>query len=168
MKRQRQNHKNSKMKHQKKPIGAPKKTPSRRAFFQLVRNGAIAATVVGGGVWFVVDDVMATLDEQDLSKLGNGIPTIVQIHDPQCPQCIALQRETRKALGKFEKGHLQYLVANIRSAEGRALATTHNVPHVTLILFDSLGKRRQILTGPNQSGYLKEVFQRHLDKFGRS
>ncbi len=168
MKRQKQNNKHSKTKKQNrsKPASTSKNLLSRRNFFQNIRNGAIATVIVGGGVWFVVDDVMATLDEQDLTKIGNGIPTIVQIHDPQCSQCIALQRETRKALENFDNGKLQYLVANIKSAEGRTLAAIHHVRHVTLLLFDAKGKRRQILTGPNQSDYLTGVFRQHMEKFG--
>lgn len=168
MKRQRQNNKHSKSPNQTKPIVALKKALTRRTFIQNVRDGIITAAFFGGGAWLVFDDVMATLDEQDLSKLGNGIPTIVQIHDPQCPMCTALQRETRKALDNFDTGQLQYLVANIKSVEGRALATTHGVEHVTLLLFDAMGTRRQILTGPNQSSYLTEVFQQHLEKYRRN
>ncbi|MBL4740772.1 MAG: hypothetical protein JKY12_07245 [Sneathiella sp.] len=168
MKRQRQNDPHSKKKKQNQPkrMPASKKALSRRDFFNNLRNGAIATVIVGGGAWFVVDEVMATLDEQDLTKIGNGIPTIVQIHDPQCSQCIALQRETRRALENFGNDKLQYLVANIKSAEGRALAAAHGVQHVTLLLFDAKGKKRQVLAGPNQSGYLTDVFRQHLEKFG--
>ncbi|MEH6496420.1 MAG: hypothetical protein V7740_11810 [Pseudomonas marincola] len=163
MKRQNQN----KKQNQTKSAPRQKKATTRRAFFRNIGNGAIGAAIVGGGVWFVVDEVMATLDEQDLSKIGNGIPTIVQIHDPQCSLCIALQRETRKALKKFDEGKLQYLVANIKGVEGRALAASHGVRHVTLVLFDGNGKRQQILAGSNQSSFLTDVFQRHLDKYGK-
>jgi len=145
-----------------------KKALTRRNFLSNVRNGAIATTIVVGGAWFIVEDVMATLDEHDLTRLGNGIPTIVQIHDPQCPKCVALQRETRKALENFDSNKLQYLVANIRSSEGKALANTHDVAHVTLLLFDAKGKRRQILAGQNQRDYLTEVFRQHLAKYGKS
>ena len=36
--------------------------------------------------------VEATIREGDLSQIGNGTPTVVQIHDPQCPRCVALVR----------------------------------------------------------------------------
>jgi len=165
-----QKHKLSKKKNQTgtHSNAASKKAPTRRDFLSNVRNGAIAAAVVVGGAWFIVDDVMATLDEHDLTRLGNGIPTIIQIHDPQCPKCIALQRETRKALENFDEGKLQYLVANIRSSEGRALAATHEVAHVTLLLFDAKGRRQQILAGQNRSDYLTEVFMQHLAKYSNN
>lgn len=128
----------------------------------------LVAAVMGGGGWYLVQDVSATHREHDLSRIGNGTPAVVQIHDPQCPTCRALQRETRAALSDFEDGELQYLVANIRSAEGRQLAAAHNVGHVTLLLFDADGERRQVLVGSNTSEYLKAVFRRHIAQQGSS
>ena len=118
------------------------------------------ATLLGGGGWLVVRDVQATIAEHDLSRIGNGIPTIVQIHDPQCSQCIQLQKNTRSALEGFPDNDLQFLVANIKDARGRRLATEHSVGHVTLILFDADGKRRDILRGPNTIQSLEERFRR--------
>jgi thiol-disulfide isomerase/thioredoxin len=144
----------------------PHNQPSRREFINKIRNAGIATVVVGGGGWLVVDDVRATMLEHDLSRIGNGIPSIVQIHDPQCPTCMALQREVRDAMCEFEGQQLQYLVANIRQEEGRKLATTNGVAHVTLLLFDKNGRRRDVLVGPNQSDYLKDIFRLHVKKYG--
>lgn len=141
---------------------------SRREFFTKVQYGALAAVVVGSGGWFIAEEAEAMAQEGDLSRIGNGIPTIVQIHDPQCPKCVALQRETRDALGNFEDGQFQYLVANIKTSAGQALATAHGVGHVTLLVFNGAGQRQEILTGPNQSSNLTSVFQRHLDRFNKS
>ena len=65
------------------------------------------AILAGGGGWYLVSEVRATIAEQDLSRIGNGIPAVVQIHDPQCPRCLALQRETRKAMSGFADDELQ-------------------------------------------------------------
>jgi len=143
-------------------------TPGRRDFLRKVRNGAVATVVVGTGGWFLIGKVRATMREQDLTQIGNGNPTVVQIHDPQCPQCAALQRETRDALCEVGSGDLQYVVANIRSPEGRQLAAAHGVGHVTLLLFDGEGKRRSILAGPNTSDYLADIFRSHLKRYGKS
>lgn len=142
--------------------------PARRAFLRKVRNGAVATLVVGTGGWFLIGKVRATMREQDLTQIGNGKPTVVQIHDPQCSQCVALQREARDALCEIGNGDLQYVVANIRSPEGRQLAAAHGVGHVTLLLFDGEGKRRGILAGPNDSLYLNAAFRRHLKRYGKS
>ncbi|MEP3246940.1 MAG: hypothetical protein ABJN40_00930 [Sneathiella sp.] len=156
-----------KKKHASDTKNKSKKPKGQRDILGMIRTGAIVTLVAVGLGWFVIDQVTSTLDEQDLTKIGNGIPTIVQIHDPQCSQCMALQREARKALQNFNRGDLQYLVANIRNTEGRVFANKHQVSHVTLLLFDKKGRRQSVLNGPNQSSYLQEVFQQHLDKFGR-
>ncbi len=140
----------------------PKGGVNRRGFLSKFRNGALLFAAVGAVGWYVVSEVRAGIDEADLTKIGNGIPTIVQIHDPQCPVCQALQKEARTALEAFEDNELQYLVANIRQDKGRDLAAKHGVQHVTLVLFDGKGERKEILAGPNTAGYLEEAFRRHL------
>ncbi|MGI9388293.1 MAG: hypothetical protein ACR2OX_12765 [Methyloligellaceae bacterium] len=170
MKRQKHKGRNLKKKNRNKPTGVEisEETPTRRAFLGKIRNGAIATLVVGSGSWLLVDKVRATMREKDFSQIGNGIPTVVQIHDPQCPKCVALQRETRDALCEFDDTQLQFVVANIRTAEGRQLATTHRVSNVTLLLFDAAGRRQSVLSGPNKSEYLTGAFRRHVARFGNS
>ena len=92
----------------------------------------------------------------------------MQIHDPECPMCRALQRETLKALEDFDDAELQYVIADIRTPEGARLADANGVQHVTLVLFDGDGRRRDILAGNNTSAVLKRQFQRHLDSLGES
>ena len=140
----------------------------RRDFLGRLRNGALVVAGAGGIGWYIASEVRAGIQEADLTKIGNGIPTIVQIHDPQCPVCQALQKKARAALEKFEEGELQYLVANIRQDKGRRLANQHNVQHVTLLLFDGKGERREILAGPNSSANLERAFRRHLEREQRS
>ena len=147
-------------------VEKPKPKASRRDFLRKSASGALAVAAVGGVGWYLVEDVMATIREGDLSQIGNGIPAVVQIHDPQCPSCRALQREVRKALEDFADEDLQYLVANIRDEDGRKLASAHGVGHVTLLLFDGKGKRRDILSGPNTSAFLELPFRRHVARTG--
>lgn len=140
---------------------------TRRGLLARGRTLALAAVAVGGGGWFAVREVQATLREHDLARIGNGTPAVVQIHDPQCSLCVALQSEARDAVCEFGETELQFLVANIRTAEGRQLARQHGVAHVTLLLFDADGKRRRIMTGPQNSAELKQAFRRHLTHYGR-
>lgn len=134
----------------------------RRAFFGKVRNLALYGAIGGGVAWYFVKEVDAAICEGDLSRIGNGVPTVVQVHDPQCPRCVALQKEAREAVSSFEDGELQFLVANIRTEEGRRLANKHRVGHVTLLLLDGAGKRRRTIVGPNTSDYLERQFQSHV------
>ena len=120
-------------------------------------------TAVGGIVgWYLISEVDAAFCEGDLTRIGNGKPTVVQIHDPQCPQCVALQKEARKAAPEFEDDELQFAVANIRSEKGRRLANEHRVGHVKLLLLDGNGKRRRTIVGSNASAYLERKFRSHV------
>ena len=137
-------------------------TYDRRNVLKHLRNGAFAAMVLGGGGYFATSKVRASIAEQDLSKIGNGTPAVVQIHDPQCPVCIALQKEARHALRNFEDGELEYLVANIKNKKGSELANKYFVPHVTLLLFDGGGTLVKILNGSNNSDFLRNEFAAHI------
>ena len=71
---------------------------SRRSLLKRFRTGGIVAVVAAGGGWALMREVQATVREHDLSRIGNGKPAVVQIHDPECPRCVALQREARDAV----------------------------------------------------------------------
>lgn len=136
----------------------------RRGFLTQLRNWGVVGLVVGAVGWYMIDEVTATIAEHDLSRIGNGVPSIVQVHDPQCAHCRALQRETRKALREFDDSALQYLVANIRTDMGRDFAAAHTVGHVTLVLLDGQGKRRSIVRVRHQADMLGTLFRAHLDE----
>ena len=163
-------------KHAKKPVKkqqsgspaaakAPNNTMSRRNFISTLSNGALIVAASGGVGWYFIDEVCATTREIDLSRIGNGIPAVVQIHDPECPLCRALQKEAREAMSGFDENQLQYIVANVRQTKGRQLANKHGVNHVTLLLFDAKGNRKRILAGSNKSDYLKNAFANHVARY---
>ncbi|WP_298843506.1 thioredoxin family protein [uncultured Roseobacter sp.] len=135
--------------------------PTRRDVLRLVRNGAGAALVVGGGGYFALGSFRAYAAEHDLSRIGQGKPVVVQVHDPQCPTCTALQKQARRALKNFGECDLVYLVADIKTDEGQRFAVEHNVPHVTLLFFDGDGQRVQTLSGMHSSDQLLPVFRSH-------
>lgn len=144
----------------------PRNMFSRRDAMRTAALAVVGTAAAGGLGWYLVEEVQATIREDDFTQIGNGIPTIVQIHDPQCNHCAALQRETREALSAFDDDELQYVVANTRTAKGSNLARAHGVSHVTLLLFDGEGNRQGTLVGRNSSEYLEEVFRRHIGKRG--
>jgi len=141
---------------------APVQTPDRRAFMTKVAYGIGGIAIAGGIGVFSVNTVRASMAELDLSKVGNGTPSIVQIHDPACQLCTKLQKETRQALGAFDEEKLNYLVANITTADGATFAATYGVPHVTLLLFDGDGEVVQVLNGVRESDELEETFTTHF------
>ena len=142
------------------------KSESRRRFLRLARNGAIALPVLVGATVFSVKSVQATMCEADLTKIGQGKPSVVQIHDPNCSLCQTLQRQTRKALKSFDDGDVTFLVADINTLEGGALAARYGVPHVTLLLFDPAGEMVQVVRGPSDTDRLRTIIGAHLEAHG--
>ena len=131
---------------------------SRRNMLKRIRNGTLGIAALGATGWYVSSEVMADIREADLGRIGNGTPTVVQIHDPGCPTCRRLQRQARAALANFDDTELQYVVANIRQQKGKQLASKHGVQHVTLLLFDADGKRREIIRGVHSAATLQARF----------
>lgn len=139
--------------------------PTGRTVLGSLRRWGLFALTLAAGAWYLVANVTATIAEHDLSRIGNGVPAVVQIHDPRCSSCVALQREAREAMEEFDNGELQYLVADINNPDGRNLATAHGVGNVTLLLFDGEGKRKRTLAGPNTSDILVHHFRSHRDRY---
>jgi hypothetical protein len=141
---------------------------SRRSLLRLARNGAIGMAVLGGGGWLAVRRVQSHYALRDLSVIGNGTATVVQIHHPTCPICTRLQKEMLEAAKAFDEASLQVRVAGIDTSEGRTLAAQHGVSHATLLLFDGQGRVRQVLAGPNDSATLENAFRAHLMRTRRT
>lgn len=140
--------------------------PTRRDTLKLARNGAIGIAVLGVAGYFGVNSVGASLAEADLTRVGNGLPSIVQIHDPTCPLCQTMQKQARRALKSHDADNHQYLVANIKTNEGASFAAQFGVPHVSLLLFDAKGEMVEVVRGPIESDALKRAIDAHLAKHG--
>ncbi|WP_299045731.1 hypothetical protein [uncultured Tateyamaria sp.] len=140
---------------------APETTRTALSRRSVLGGGAAAsAAVLGAGVWGI-SSFRTYAAEHDLTRVGNGDPAIVQIHDPQCPTCTALQKQTRRALRDFDDCGMTYLVADINTPEGAAFARRYNAPHVTLLLFDGAGELQRKVQGLQQAATLAEVFAAH-------
>jgi hypothetical protein len=137
--------------------------PSRRKWLDYARNGAITLAVLGSGGGYLDYSANAKMHEQDLTRIGQGTPTIVQIHDPNCSVCARLQRNTKSALGAFSEGEIEYVVANIKSSKGKAFAERNAVPHITLMLYDGRGELKHILRGPQEVSTLEVEFKKLLE-----
>lgn len=135
-------------------------TIDRRSFVNKVVWGAAGVAVLGGAAFYGTKSIAGKVAEQDLSRMGKGVPSVVQIHDPQCPNCTALQRQTRRALSDFGEDEIIYLVADIKTQQGQIFAGRFGVPHVTLLLFDANGSLVQTLQGVRQADELRATFER--------
>jgi len=162
------------MKRSKRPAkpqtrkkAAPALAPAvtRRQMLGKVGKTALGVAVVGGGIGLLLTrTVQAELHEHDLSRIGQGVPMVVQVHDPMCPSCVALQRQVRAAMGAFDEADLQYAIASLDKPEGRSLALDNGVGKITLLLFDAGGTRREVLHGVIDSDRLERAFRQHVDR----
>ncbi|MFK7762187.1 MAG: thioredoxin family protein [Roseobacter sp.] len=154
----------SKTKKTRKKSKAPQATapaPTRRDALKMFRNGGLAIAAAGGAGYWAFGSFRAYAAEHDLSRVGQGSPSIVQIHDPQCPTCTALQKQTRAALDDFDDCGLVYLVADIKTDEGARFAARYGVPHVTLLFFDGQGELINTSHGMRRSAELVPLLAAH-------
>jgi len=136
--------------------------PDRRRALRMMRNIAIALPIVGIGGFYSTRAVQASICELDLTKIGQGLPSVVQVHDPACGFCRTLQRQTRRALRVYDGETFHYLVANINTEEGNTLAREYGVPHVTLLFFDAVGNLEHTLQGPVADEVVEARIAAHL------
>ena len=99
--------------------------------------------------------------EHDLSVIGTGLPTVVQIHDPGCRLCRQLRNNTDDAMRGLDE-QLIYRIADITTTDGRRLQRKYDVEHVTLLLFDGAGELRNVLTGVRDEDSLRRSFEHHI------
>ncbi len=148
---------------QNNPVSQKPAKLSRREFLSKAGTIAGGVVLVGGIGFWGARTVQASVAERDLTEVGQGIPTIVQVHDPQCEICIALQREVRVAFEDFDQDALAYRVADIKTDTGLAFAGQYGAVHSTLLFFDERGNLSQRLVGPNNSATLARAFAAHRD-----
>ncbi|MBT0957848.1 thioredoxin family protein [Alphaproteobacteria bacterium KMM 3653] len=129
------------------------------AYLPYILGGVVLAA--GLGFWGV-QSVQAHFAEQDTSIVGQGTPTIVQVHDVTCSSCVNLQRETRAALAALDEGEIHYRVANLTTEEGLAFASKYGASYTTLLLFDGDGTLSRRITGETPRSRLREVFLAHV------
>ena len=136
--------------------------PDRRSFLRTVGLGTGGLVVIGAGGWWASSSIQAHAREQDLTRIGRGVPSIVQVHDPQCPDCTVLQRETRQALKCFDESELVYVVASLTTDAGRVFAGRFGAGRVTLLLFDGSGRMTEVAQGVHDHDELKTMFTNHI------
>ncbi len=129
----------SKRKNRSKPGANNKKVSAKPLMSRRNAIKLLIATPVAGVTAAAIHrfDVQ-NKDLHDLSKIGEGTPTIVQIHDPSCPLCRRLMGNTRTALDG--RDNVVYRVADVTTTEGKQFQQQYNVPNVTLLLFNGKGK----------------------------
>ena len=139
---------------------------TRRNMLGWAKGGAVGAVVLAGAGYGGMRWFQAHAATHDLSRIGKGKPTVVQVHDPQCQLCTQLQRATKQAMKQFGECDLLYLVADLNQTEGQAFAARHNVSRVTLVLMDAEGQATQVLRGVRSRAELETILAVHFEVHG--
>jgi hypothetical protein len=140
------------------------KKKSKRQFVSIIRSVMVLVVLVmvGGAGITALNNNYDT--NHDLSVIGQGIPTVVQIHDPQCQLCVRLRSNANAAIARIADEDILFRVADVTTPEGRSLQRKHNVPHVTLLLFDKDGKLNRSLNGVKTDDELHQIFLAHINR----
>jgi hypothetical protein len=94
----------------------------------------------------------------DLSVIGNGSATVVQIHDHNCQLCRQLKSNLDSVKSDF-KENIQFKTANILAKKGADFARQYQVAHVTLLFFNKQGQRVNTLQGVSSKDEIRRALQ---------
>ncbi|WP_415906815.1 thioredoxin domain-containing protein [Neptuniibacter sp. QD72_48] len=125
---------------------------------RVIRRGLFVSTIFGILAIAITVFSQQKQLEYDLSVIGNGKPTVVQIHDPNCSLCRQLKNNVHSVLPDFAST-VQFKTANIASKKGREFALQHNVPHVSLLFFSRSGKRVHFEQGVASPERIRDLLQ---------
>lgn len=143
----------SKSQKAKKASESTQRSLTRRKFIAI----PAVAIAIGGTAFGLNALEMNKRELHDLSVIGNGKPSLVQIHDPGCPTCRRLKNIVTNAVGNDDR--LQYRLADITTSEGKALQEKYGVPHVTLLFFNAEGKHMHTTQGIQEGFVIKEAVE---------
>ena len=104
---------------------------------------AVSAPLVGFGVYRFVD---ASRSKHDLTVIGIGTPTVVQVFDAHCAECRQLRDRVEAAIAAHP-APIQHRLADRSTAEGGLFASRHQAEHLSLFFFAADGSLRGRETG---------------------
>lgn len=125
----------------------------------ILKSTAAAGVLIGAGVLIQLYDSKSR-DLHDLTSIGNGLPVVVQVHDPSCALCRRLKANTLEALDQMEG--VQYRIADLTSSKGREMAAKYGAEKVTLLLFDGRGEHVGTVQGVTPVNELLSTFSRRF------
>jgi len=130
-------------------------SPKKQRRLLMKTGGAAALVAISAGALATYDNRQRTL--HDLTVIGAGLPTVVQIHDPSCPTCRSLKSRVSEVLSQFDG--VNFRLADITTNEGRDLQMKFSAEKITLLLFDARGKHLQTVVRLQSVEDLAELFR---------
>lgn len=147
-------------KQRKTPSSRQKKASSKPAkkMTSLVKKSLITLAFLAVPVAWLIANEHTARAESDLSVIGSGTPVAVQVHDHSCPLCQRLKANAETALAEMEAPPA-WRIADINTTKGAEFASQQGVGHVTILLFDALGNRQEIIQGVTSVSVLRNSFE---------
>ena len=118
------------------PTRAQQKAESARRKF-LERAVTVAGVMLVSGVGYAAYRVRHN-NIYNLGVIGNGSPTVVQIHDSGCDACKLLKSNVESVRREFKD--IQFRIANLHSKDGAQFARKYESRKTTLLIFDHNGE----------------------------
>ena len=124
---------------------------------RLTTNAVIAifmTVIIGLAIWHLPRGYSV-----DLSQIGKGKNVAVQVHDHNLVNSTYLMENLSKVRGEYE-GVIEFVVADVNIAEGRAFAQMHKADPATLLFFAPDGKHLGSVQGVQTPDALKNILNR--------
>lgn len=138
----------------------------RRKQKKIIISAVIAAGLITAASTIALASSRNSSRLYDLSRVGQGIPSIVQVHDTTCPVCTELRNNISRIENEFDDSQLLILVADINKEEGLHFAarfTQHR--RVTLLYFDPAGNLIDVQSGLQQPEELRRQFENYIIQY---
>ncbi len=147
-------------KHQKTPSPQRKKKPSNPAkkVTSLVKKALVVLAFLAVPIAWLIANEHTAREASDLSVIGSGTPVAVQIHDHSCPLCQRLKANAESALTLIDAPPV-WRIVDINTTKGADFANQHGVRHVTILLFDAQGHRKETIQGVTSVNALRDSFE---------
>jgi len=94
----------------------------------------------------------------DLSRIGQGVPAVVLMHDRNSVKSQGLMELLNKIRPDYA-GRIEFLAVDIDSQEGRTFSRQQAVGAVVLLCFDARGGRRALLDQTVDAKTLRSVLE---------
>ena len=115
---------------------------------------ALAVVLPLGAVGFWQYEQRAA-ERRDLSVIGNGVPTLVQVYDRGCSECRSLRSKAQRATRTFGD-QVQFRLADRSTGDGALLASSEGVGHLTLLYYSSDGRLLHTQGDPESADRIRE------------
>lgn len=119
-----------------------KKSGDRKGIIKFCIIGLLLVT--GVAAWGYMSNE-SYQKEHDLSRIGKGKVAVVQVSDPNCKPCKRLEGVVNRVKGDFSD--VYFKTADLSTEKGKAFADKQGVSFTTLVFFDKLGRKKEVLTG---------------------